>query len=41
MAGPEPVNTVARPGPGAIEIVRKTFIQASMSRVKVFFVIRA
>jgi hypothetical protein len=37
MAGPEPVNTVERPGPGAIVIVRKTFIQAAMPGVKVFF----
>lgn len=39
MAGPEPVNTVARPGPGAMAIVSKTFIQAKSPRVKVFFII--
>jgi hypothetical protein len=38
MAGPEPVNTVARPGPGAMNIVSKTFIQATMPGVKVFFI---
>jgi hypothetical protein len=39
MAGPEPVNTVIWPGPGAMDIVRKTFIQADMPRVKVFFLL--
>jgi Zn-dependent protease with chaperone function len=38
MAGPEPVNSVERPGPGAMPIVRKTFIQATMPGVKVFFI---
>jgi len=40
MAGPEPVNTVDRPGPGAMNIVSKTFIQADTPGVKVFFITR-
>jgi len=38
MAGPVPVNTVERPGPGTIGIVGKTFIQALEPGVKVFFI---
>jgi len=38
MAGPEPVKTVERPGPGAMRIVSKTFIQAHEPGVKVFFI---
>lgn len=38
MAGPEPVKTVVRPGPGTICIVGKTFIQAHQPGVKVFFI---
>jgi hypothetical protein len=39
MADPEPVNTVERPGPGTMIIVRKTFIQATTPGIKVFFII--
>jgi hypothetical protein len=38
MAGPRPVNTVARPGLGTMTFESKTFIQAFTPGIKVFFI---